>query len=295
MPKKTPASSSEKTLSSENKAKKSSKPAVLESSKKDSEKSSESSAKFAKKETSADSGAGAKSPAPAGAAKTPQTPVKEDPNSVKLSGLYLFKLGMSSLYNEKGEVQPVTLLRFQPWVVSQLKDKKRDAYSGLQLASGPQKNKRCSKALIKHLKPAGFKEGAAFVRELRQPLPEGVKVGQPVSIHSLQKGDRVTLSGISKGAGFAGVVKRWGFKGGPASHGAKTHRGSGSIGNRTEPGRVMPGKKMAGHKGARRVSFRNVRVLEVTEDMVVVKGAVPGARNALVYLHKTASAKGAAP
>ena len=215
------------------------------------------------------------------------------PAHLKLSGLYAFKLGMSAIYDDKGSFVPITVLQFRPWLVSQVKTMDKDGYCSVQLACGPQKNKRCSKSLTTHLLAAGFKEGAAYVREIRQKLSNDITIGQSVSIHSLQKGDVVTLSGVSKGCGFAGVVKRWGFKGGPASHGAKKHRTTGSIGNRTEPGRVMPGKKMPGHKGARRVSLRNVKVLNVVEDkqLVIIKGAVPGARNSLVYLHKTGIAR----
>ena len=216
------------------------------------------------------------------------------PKSIQLSGLYAFKLAMSSIYNEKGHFVPVTFLKFHPWRVSQLKNKKKDSYTAVQLACKPQKNNRCSKALVSHLKQAGFKQGAAIVREIRGEFPNSIELGQFLSIHSVKKGDVVTLSGVSKGAGFAGVVKRWGFKGGPASHGAKMHRRSGSIGNRTEPARVMPGKKMAGHKGNKKVSLRSVKVLDVVEakHLVIVKGAVPGARGCLVYLQKPLQNRG---
>ncbi len=211
---------------------------------------------------------------------------------LKLDSLYAFKLGMSSLYDDKGVFTPVTFLQFRPWVVSQVKTSKKDGYESLQLACEGQKNNRCSRAIIKHLVPAGFKGGAKYIREIRQnvsSLSEKATIGQVLSIESLQKGDIVTLSAVSKGHGFAGVVKRWGFKGGPASHGAKMHRRSGSVGNRTEPGRVMPGKKMAGHYGHKKVSIRNVRVWDVVpeKNLVIVKGVVPGSRNSLVYLRKT--------
>ena len=147
------------------------------------------------------------------------------------------------------------------------------------------KNSRYTKALKSHLSKAGLSKGASHIREIRQESVENIKVGQPVSIHSFQKGDKVKLQAISKGHGFAGVVKRWSFKGGPASHGAKTHRTSGSIGNRTEPARVMPGKKMAGHYGVEKVSLKNVKVMDVIseENLIVVRGSVPGARNTLVF------------
>ena len=210
---------------------------------------------------------------------------------VKLSGLYAFKLGMSSIYDEKGHFTPVTVLQFKPWFVSQIKTQEKEGYSSVQVACKAQKNNRVSKSLVKHLTPAGFKEGAAYVKEVRQNSNENIKVGQEVSINSLEKGDTVRLTGVSKGHGFTGVVKRWGFKGGPASHGSTTHRSSGSIGNRTEPARVMPGKKMAGHYGVEQMSIRNVKVMDVVSDekLIVVKGAVPGARNSLVYLHKNQS------
>lgn len=226
--------------------------------------------------------------------KAPEEVIKEQktkttqPEQIKLSGLYAFKLGMSSIYDEQGHFTPVTLLQVKPCFVSQIKTQKKEGYSSVQMAFKPQKNKRVSKPLVVHLSAAGFKEGAAHVKEVRQSSTENIKVGQEVSINSLEKGDIVKLTGVSKGHGFAGVVKRWGFKGGPASHGAKTHRTTGSIGNRTEPARVMPGKKMPGHYGVEQVSIRNVKVMDVVPDekLILIKGPVPGARNSLVYLHK---------
>ena len=216
---------------------------------------------------------------------TAPPPPKEE---VKLSGIYAFKLAMSSLYDEKGKFIPVTFLQVKPLVVSQVKQKEKDGYNSVQVACMPQKNNRCSKAVKTHLSSAGFSEGARYVREIRQESVENIEVGQPVSIHSIQKGDKVKLQSISKGHGFAGVVKRWGFKGGPASHGSKTHRSTGSIGNRTEPARVMPGKKMPGHYGVEKVSLKNVKVIDVISDenLIVVKGPVPGARHSLVFLSK---------
>ena len=217
--------------------------------------------------------------------KVASSPTKEE---VKLSGIYAFKLAMSSLYDEKGKFIPVTFLQVKPLVVSQVKQKEKDGYNSVQVACMPQKNNRCSKAVKTHLSSAGFSEGARYVKEIRQDSVENIEVGQPVSIHSIQKGDKVKLQSISKGHGFAGVVKRWGFKGGPASHGSKTHRSTGSIGNRTEPARVMPGKKMPGHYGVEKVSLKSVKVIDVISDenLIVVKGPVPGARHSLVFLSK---------
>ena len=215
-------------------------------------------------------------------------PSKEE---VKLSGLYAFKLAMSSIYDEEGRFVPVTFLEVKPWIVSQIKRKEKEGYNSVQVACMSQKYNRCTKALQGHLSSTGVSDGSSYIREIRQDSVDNIEVGQPVSIHSVQKGDKVKLQAISKGHGFAGVVKRWGFKGGPASHGAKTHRTGGSIGNRTEPARVMPGKKMSGHYGVEKVSLKNRQVMDVISDanLIVVKGSVPGARHSLVYIQKAGS------
>ncbi len=212
----------------------------------------------------------------------------EGSTEVKLNGLFAFKMGMSSVYNENGESIPVTVLKYEPWFVSQVKTEDKDGYSAVQLACRPRRASRTSQAQKGHLKGSGFENGAAFVRELRQALPEGLRKGQTLSLDSLQKGDVVKLSANSKGRGFSGSVKRWNFGGGPASHGSHFHRQPGSVGNRTWPGRVMPGKKFPGQFGDERVSVRNVKIVDVLpeERVVLVKGPVPGGRNTLVQLMK---------
>lgn len=205
---------------------------------------------------------------------------------LKLNGLFAFKEGMATVYNEQGEAVPVTVLRYEPWVVSQIKTDEKDGYSAVQVACRPKKAKNSSAAETGHLKKAGFENGAQYIREIRQALPAGVTLGAQVSIDSLKKGDVVALTGTSKGHGFAGVHKRWNFAGGPASHGSKFHRRPGSSGNRTWPGRVMPGKKFPGHYGDETITVKNVIVIDVmpSEGVVMVKGPVPGARNSLVRM-----------
>ena len=205
---------------------------------------------------------------------------------VKLNGLYLFKKGMSSVYNDKGEVISVTVLEYKPSVVSQVKTEERDGYQAVQLACMPRRT--ASAAELGHLKPSGMENGARVIKEIRQALPEGVCVGQRVEIESLAKGDKVNVMGHSKGRGFAGGMKRWGFAGGPASHGSGFHRRPGSIGNCADPGRVMPGRKMPGHLGVERVTIPRTSVVEVIaeENVVLVKGPVPGAANSLVQVVK---------
>ena len=206
--------------------------------------------------------------------------------TIKLDGLYLFKKSMSSVYNEKGEAVPVTVLQYQPSVVSQLKTKEKDGYQAVQVACVPRR--KVSAAEQGHLKPSGMENGARIIKEIRQPLPEGIGVGQRVDIESLEKGDTVNVVGYSKGRGFAGVMKRWGFAGGPASHGSGFHRRPGSIGNCEDPGRVMPGRKMPGHFGVDRVTVPRTSVVDVIpdENVILVKGPVPGSFNSLVQVVK---------
>ncbi len=206
--------------------------------------------------------------------------------TLKLNGLFAFKEGMATIYNEQGEAVPVTVLRYEPWFVSQIKTNAEDGYEAVQLACEPKKAKNSNKAEQGHLKSAGFENGARFVKELRQSLSEDLVVGAQVSIDSLAKGDIVKITSKSKGKGFAGVMKRWNFAGGPGSHGSKFHRRPGSSGNRTWPGRVMPGKKFPGHLGNESVTVKNVEIVGVisAENVLMVRGPIPGARNTLVKL-----------
>lgn len=216
------------------------------------------------------------------------TEQESGPQELKLDGIYAFKVGMSSVYNDKGEAVPVTVLKYEPWKVSQVKSKKSDGYSAVQIACRPKKALRTSNAQKSHLTKAGFENGAYFIKEVRQSLPEGVEVGQTVSINSLQPGDMIQVSAKSKGRGFSGVVKRHGFAGGPATHGSGFHRRPGSIGNCEFPGRVMAGRKMPGQYGNTTSTVKNLQVVEVNteESVILVKGPIPGAKNNLVKMVK---------
>ncbi len=202
------------------------------------------------------------------------------------NGLFLFKEAMTSLYNDKGELIPVTVLRFVPQFVSQIKTAEKDGYNAVQLSFEKKKLKNSTKAEIGHLKKAGCDVGVRFSREIRLQEPVQLSEGDLVDLESLKKGDTVVISSVSKGKGFAGSVKRHGFAGGPASHGSKFHRRPGSSGNRTWPGRVMPGKRFPGHMGSKKITVKNVEVVDVltSENVVLVKGPVPGARNTVVKL-----------
>lgn len=208
--------------------------------------------------------------------------------AVKFGGLIAFKMGMTSVFRESGEAVPVTVLKYEPLSVSQIKTKQKDGYDSVQLAGVPLKAKRARASQVGHDKASGFENGARFHKEFRGLEAGDLQLGSAVSIESLAKGDFVKLTGFSKGHGFSGVVRRWDFGGGPASHGSGFHRTPGSIGNRTWPGRVIAGKKMAGRWGNEKVSVKRVEVIDVIpeESVILVKGPVPGSRNSMVQLVK---------
>lgn len=215
-----------------------------------------------------------------------QTPSND---GIKLNGLFAFKEGMATVYNDKGESVPVTVLRYETWKVSQIKTQEKDGYSAVQVAAVAKKSKNSSTAETNHLKGAGFETGAKYIKELRPTeMPSDLKLGDTLSINSLVKGDIVKITSKSKGHGFQGSVRRWNFAGGPATHGSKFHRRPGSSGNRTWPGRVMPGKKFPGHWGDETITVKNVVIVDVlpNEGVVLVKGPVPGSKNTLVRLVK---------
>ena len=227
--------------------------------------------------------------------KNPQEKEKEQtsPHSpsvkeVLLNGLFAFKKFMSNTYGENRNSIPVTYLKYEPWFVTQIKSEKKEGYSSLQIACSPKSFKNSNKAERGHFKNTPFEHSASFLREIRQKLPENVKVGQKVSISSLSKGNKVKISSQSKGRGFSGAIKRWGFGGGPASHGSRFHRQPGSVGNCAWPGRVMPGKKMPGHHGSKKQSLRSVEIIDILkeENVIIVKGSIPGSRNTLVKIMK---------
>ena len=208
-------------------------------------------------------------------------------SDVKLNTVFAFKKGMTSYVTSQGVLEAATILQFEPWVISAILSEEKNGYTAVQLACRPKKAKRTTKAEKNLLKAAGFENGAYFCREIRQSLPEGVQVGQRLDISSLAAGDKVKVTATSKGKGFEGVVKRWNMAGGPQTHGSGFHRRPGSSGNRTWPGRVMPGKKFPGQLGNETVTTRSLIVDVLPEENVIVmKGSIPGAINSLVKLRK---------
>jgi large subunit ribosomal protein L3 len=202
-------------------------------------------------------------------------------------GLIGKKLGMTQVFDPKGELIPVTVIAAGPCTVVQAKTAASDGYSAVQLGFREKKPQRATKAYRTHCLKAG-KGVFSVLREFRVPDGEAYTVGQEVNVENVFKaGDRVDVTGTTKGRGYAGVIKRHGFGGFPGSHGTHEYfRHGGSIGNRSFPGRVFKGKRMAGQYGNERATTQNLEVIEVrgTEGLLLVRGAVPGARDELVLI-----------
>ena len=199
------------------------------------------------------------------------------------------KIGMSQVFREDGQAVPVTLLKAGPCMVVQRKTPTADGYDAVQLGLVEFiKPQRINKPITGHLKKAGA-EGARFMREFHlRPGDDDFKAGDQVLVDQFKPKDMVDVIGISKGRGFAGVVKRHHFRGGEGSHGSMFHRAPGSIGASSYPSRVVPGMRMGGHMGNERVTVRNLEIIDVdTQDNVlVVKGAVPGPNGGYVVVRR---------
>ncbi|MBW2174090.1 MAG: 50S ribosomal protein L3 [Deltaproteobacteria bacterium] len=202
-------------------------------------------------------------------------------------GLLGRKLGMSSLFSPEGQQVPVTVLEVGPCVVTQVKTRATDGYDALQVGFVEKRAKRINKPVQGHLKKSGG-QAYAFLKEISVDDPSEYTLGQALTIDMFQVGERVDVSGVSKGRGFSGVIKRWGFSGGKATHGSMFHRAPGSVGASATPSKIIKGKKMPGHYGNHRVTVRNLEIVDIRPDqhLLIIKGAVPGCRSGLVEVRK---------
>lgn len=197
------------------------------------------------------------------------------------------KLGMTQVYTEAGELVPVTVIEAGPCPVYQVKNLERDGYSGVQIGLGEKKAKRASKAAQGHAAKAGLKAPVRLV-EFRAAEGESYAEGDVLSVADFADDSKVDIIGVTKGRGFQGVMKRWNFGGGPASHGSMFHRRGGSYGMCQWPGEVMKGKKMPGRFGNDRRTIQNLKVVRVDteKNLILVKGSVPGPTGAFVLVRK---------
>ena len=205
-----------------------------------------------------------------------------------MPGLIGKKIGMTRIFDEAGVQIPVTVIEAGPCAVVQVKSEESDGYCAVQLGFGTQKAKRASKAEQGHAAKAGLDAAPRLMREFPVENGEEYEVGQQLTVEVFEAGDRVKVTGRSKGRGFQGVVKRHGFAGRPASHGHSGGRIPGSMGPGTDPSRVIKGKKLPGRMGGTRTTIRNLQVVRVDgeRNLIFVKGGVPGARNGYVLISK---------
>jgi large subunit ribosomal protein L3 len=206
-----------------------------------------------------------------------------------IQGILGKKLGMTQVFVADGRRVPVTVVEAGPCTVVQKKTESTDGYNALQVGFSTKKTHRTSKPLMGHFKQAD--QGAfAYLRELSADNVDDYNVGDQITCDAVFKaGDVVDVTGTSKGKGFQGVIKRWGFAGGRATHGSKFHRAPGAIGMSAWPAKVHRGKKMPGQMGNARVTQQGLEIVEVrpAENLILVKGAIPGPAQGMVLLRKT--------
>jgi large subunit ribosomal protein L3 len=210
-------------------------------------------------------------------------------------GIIAKKLGMTQVFLEDGSVVPVTIVEASPCAVVQKKTKEKDGYYALQLGFLSKNSQRVNKPLSGHFKKAGV--GPYYhLKEFRLESVEGFEAGQEVTLNLFRPGDVVDIIGLSKGKGFAGVVKRHGFHGSPGSHGTHEYfRHGGSVGANSFPAHVFKNMKMPGHHGNQRITLQNIKVLDVKEDqnLILLKGGIPGGRHSWILIRSATKQAGA--
>ena len=195
------------------------------------------------------------------------------------------KLGMTQVWGEDDNIIPVTVIQAGPCVISQVKTTETDGYEAVQIGFGDIKEKKVNKPMKGHFAKAGVAP-MRYLREVRVDDASEHAVGDTLTVEAFNDVDKVDVTGVSKGKGFAGVIKRYGFAGGPGGHGHHFHRAPGSVGQCAYPARVFKGLRLPGHMGCDRVTVRNLKLVRVDEEnnLLLVKGAVPGGKGALVQI-----------
>ena len=197
------------------------------------------------------------------------------------------KLGMTNAFTPDGLCIPVTVVQAGPCIVTQVKTEATDGYNALQLGFGKKKASRVGKPLQGHFAKSG--DGLfAFLREFKVDNPDDYKLGQQISVEIFEIGEKINVTGTSKGRGFSGVIKRHGFHGGKSTHGSHSHRIPGSIGCSAWPAKVIKGKKMPGHYGNEKKTMKNIQVVNIRpeENLILLKGSLPGHKAGIVEINK---------
>ena len=197
------------------------------------------------------------------------------------------KLGMTRYFIGEGKCVPATIVKVEPCVVIQKKTSEKEGYEAIQVGFGSHKESRINKPMKGHFKKGGDRF-FAHLREIRVDNANDFELGQEIKVDIFQIGETVNVAGRSKGRGFSGVIKRWGFSGGRKTHGSRSHKVPGSIGSSATPSRVLKGKKMPGRFGYRRTTIKYLTVLDVRDgqDIIALKGTLPGSQNSIIEIAK---------
>ena len=192
-------------------------------------------------------------------------------------GLLGNKIGMTQVFDESGNIIPVTILKVGPCVITQVKTMEKDGYSAIQVGYGNLSSKKLTQPELGHLQKSNI-QPLKYLKEFRINDDNEFKIGQVLNVDAFSEGQLVNVRGKSVGKGFSGLQKRYNFARGPMTHGSKNHRAPGSIGMGTTPGRVLPGKKMAGQLGNKIATVQKLKVIQINseENILVIKGSVPG-------------------
>ncbi|MBI4977449.1 MAG: 50S ribosomal protein L3 [Spirochaetes bacterium] len=209
-----------------------------------------------------------------------------------MMGILGKKLGMTTVFVDNGTAVPVTVLEAGPCLITQIKDVPSDGYKALQLGYGDIKDKHLAKPMAGHFKKQNVK-AQRYLREFKIDDVAKYAIGQEIKVDIFSKGDYIDVTAITKGKGFQGVMRRHGMSGGPESHGSNFHRRPGSIGQRTFPGRVFKNHHHPGHMGSTKVTIQHLKVIDIKIDdnLIIVCGAIPGARNTIVKLTSSTKQK----
>ena len=202
-------------------------------------------------------------------------------------GLIGKKVGMTQLFSEKGDAIPVTIIEAGPCTVTEVRNAQRDGYTAVQLGFGVNKESRFTRPVLGQFKKRNLPP-SRHIKEFRVDDVDGLEVGQSLDVTMFEAGRHVDVQGVTKGRGFAGVVKRYGFTGGKATHGTTTHKQPGSIGASAFPSRVIKGKRLPGRMGGVNLTIKNLEVVAVNLELnvLMVRGAIPGPPNGLVVVRK---------
>lgn len=205
-----------------------------------------------------------------------------------MKGVLGKKIGMTQIFTEKDHLVPVTVIDANDCVVTQVKTLEKDGYSALQMGLGSIKEKRVTKPMKGHF-DKGKTKPKRHLAEVKVDKGHDYRVGQEIKVDIFSVGDKADITGISKGKGYAGVVKRWGFAGGPGGHGSHFHRAPGSIGACASPSRVFKGRKLPGQMGNSQVTVQGLEIamVDTEQNLLLVKGSVPGGKNSIVIIKES--------